>query len=163
METLQELKDAIKEGGLLVWNDPDPIPNNDYLISEVFGVDKMEKAVDDGLVENEDWCDWPILIHYGETEDGTNSEAEVLLSEIDYARERHFFIVNDRLADAQEEICQNLYDESISKVYDYGNKVNMPYSYCIACETDTPTIVRLESDTCAVCGSDKEIQEEYEH
>ena len=74
---------------------------------------------------------------------------------------RHKYIVSDRLADVQEEICENLYQESIQKVHDYCGKVNMPNSQCNPCEAETPTIVRRDSDTCAVCGSKKEIQEEY--
>ena len=76
-------------------------------------------------------------------------------------RKRKACIITNRLADAQEEICRNLYEKSISSVYDYGNKVNMPYSECFGCEASTPTIVRREYDNCALCGSGKKEKEEY--
>jgi len=65
MKTIEELQDAIKMNVLLVWNDPQPIKNQNYDITYI------EPITDDFDV------DTPILIQYG-----YGSEAEVLLSEI---------------------------------------------------------------------------------
>ena len=70
---------------------------------------------------------------------------------------RNKHIVNTRLANAQSEICEHLYDVDIFKVYDYANKVKIPYSYCKGCETQTPCIVTLKLDACAICGGNKKI------
>lgn len=62
----------------LVWNDPDPQPDANYRICGIFGWDKLHELYEAyGTLE-----DVPILIHYGENEDGENSEAEVWLHEI---------------------------------------------------------------------------------
>lgn len=163
METFKELKDAIKANKKLVWNDPDPmfdtVPET-HLIDEVFKLDDIEAYLNDmDDDEVEDLRGWPILIHYG-----GGSEAEVELSEIEFAEERKHFIIGEGLACAQEVICENIYEEEgPSKVFDYAEKVNMPYSYCKPCDNFTPTIVSRETDTCALCGSGKEIKEKYTH
>lgn len=66
MKTIVELKKAISEGKTLVWNDPDPIPGNDYTITYI-------EEIDDEWFDDYD----PILIQCGE-----NSEAQVYLHEI---------------------------------------------------------------------------------
>lgn len=63
--TKTALKTAIKNNTPLVWNDPEPIPGNDYTIT----------AIHTEL--DEIYVDTPILITYG-----AGSEAEVFLSEI---------------------------------------------------------------------------------
>ena len=65
MKTINELKTAIQNNVLLVWNDPDPIEGNDYTITWV------EPLVDD-IDEYSG-----IFIQYG-----NGSEAEVYLHEI---------------------------------------------------------------------------------
>lgn len=83
METYKELKDAIKANKKLVWNDPEPMADADYLIDEVFKLDDIEAYLNDmDDDEVEDLRGWPILIHYG-----GGSEAEVELSEIGFAKE----------------------------------------------------------------------------
>ena len=74
---------------------------------------------------------------------------------------RNKFIVTPRTALAQLEICTKLYAESIASVYDYANKVGLPYSECKGCEASTPTVVTIHSDTCAICGKSKEMQSKY--
>lgn len=69
MESLQELKDAISTGKQLVWNDPDPIPGNDYRIN---WVEPIYRGM--GIEFDKD-C--PLLIQYGR-----GSEAEVYIHEI---------------------------------------------------------------------------------
>lgn len=64
--TKKEILKALKEGKVLVWNDPDPIEGNDYVITNVHEID-----------------DETALIHYG-----GGSEAEVYLSEISIAKTR---------------------------------------------------------------------------
>lgn len=66
MRNLQELKTALSNGVPLVWNDPDPIPDNDYTITWVEDIN--EEDYED---------DYPILIQYGD-----GSEAQVYLHEI---------------------------------------------------------------------------------
>jgi hypothetical protein len=66
MKNLNDLKKAIENKVPLVWNDPDPIPGNDYNICYI------EELTDD--IDN----DSPILIQYN---DGV-SEAQVYLHEI---------------------------------------------------------------------------------
>lgn len=66
MKTLAELKQAIADKKELVWNDPDPIEDNDYTINFIEDID--EEDFDE---------DYPILIQYG-----GGSEAEVYLHEI---------------------------------------------------------------------------------
>jgi hypothetical protein len=64
MKTFNELRTAIQNNTLLVWNDPDPIEGNDYTITYIEPLtDDMDKHT-------------PILIQYG------SSEAEVFLHEI---------------------------------------------------------------------------------
>lgn len=65
MKSLNDLKKAIENKVPLVWNDPDPIPGNDYTITYI------EPLMDD----IDDYS--PILIQYGR-----GSEAEVYLHEI---------------------------------------------------------------------------------
>lgn len=61
-------------------------------------------------------------------------------------------IIHKRSAEAIREICVNLYQKSISSVYDYCNKIKLDYSYCKGCEAETPIIETLEDKTCALCG-----------
>ena len=65
MKTFKELKKSIDNNEELVWNDPDPIENNDYTISWI-----------EPISEDDDEYT-PILIQYGEC-----SEAQVFLHEI---------------------------------------------------------------------------------
>ena len=65
MKSLNELKEAIKNKIQLVWNDPDPIPGNDYTITYI---EPLVEDIDDYS---------PILIQYGK-----GSEAQVYLHEI---------------------------------------------------------------------------------
>ena len=67
--TLEELKQAIKDKKVLVWNDPDPIRGNDYKISFIEDLSEIEE---------EDMRGFPILIQYNKG----GSEAEVFLHEI---------------------------------------------------------------------------------
>jgi hypothetical protein len=69
MKTLKELKDAINNNVTMVWNDPDPIPGNDYTITFI---EDLSQIIDDEYYRN-----FPILIQYGE-----GSEAQVFLNEI---------------------------------------------------------------------------------
>jgi hypothetical protein len=68
MKDIKELKEAIANKTPLVWNDPDPIPGNDYAITFIEEIDEEEF---DRYT--------PILIQYG-----GGSEAQVYLSEILY-------------------------------------------------------------------------------
>lgn len=70
METFKELRQAIEDEKTLVWNDPDPLENGDYIITFVENLDSVD--------DHEDPSGYPILIQYG-----FGSEAEVLLSEIE--------------------------------------------------------------------------------
>lgn len=65
MEHINKLKEAIAAGKKLVWKDPEPIEDNDYLITYV---EQLQDDWDD---------DTPILIQYG-----GGSEAEVFAHEI---------------------------------------------------------------------------------
>ena len=78
-------------------------------------------------------------------------------------KSRHKFIVPSNLAKAQMEICESLYQdkEGRQKINDYADKVKMPYTQCKGCDSETPTIVEVKFDTCAVCGGQKEKQEIY--
>lgn len=67
MKDIHELVRAFARGDSLVWNDPDPIPGNDYRITEI------ESIITDDFDE-----DYPINIRYA----GGHSEAEVYLHEI---------------------------------------------------------------------------------
>jgi hypothetical protein len=69
METFKELKQAIADKKELVWNDPDPIDENEYTITFVESLDDID--------DDEDIRDYPILIQYG-----VGSEAEVTVNEI---------------------------------------------------------------------------------
>ena len=69
MRTLAELKQAISEKKVLVWNDPDPIKENDYTINFIEDIDDEFEA---------DIVDYPILIQYNDF----GSEAQVYLHEI---------------------------------------------------------------------------------
>jgi hypothetical protein len=69
MKTLKELKDTINNNVTMVWNDPDPIPGNDYTITYIENLDHIDNE--------EDMRGYPILIQYGE-----GSEAQVFLHEI---------------------------------------------------------------------------------
>ena len=65
MTTFNKLRSAIWNNTPLVWNDPNPIKNNDYTITYIEPI-------------NEDFDEYtPILIQYG-----GGSEAEVFLHEI---------------------------------------------------------------------------------
>lgn len=66
MKNLNDLKKAIENKVPLVWNDPDPIPGNNYTISYI------EELTDD--IDNYS----PILIQYNDA----GSEAQVYLHEI---------------------------------------------------------------------------------
>lgn len=65
MKNFKELKEAIKDKTPLIWNDPDTIEGNDYIITYI-----------EPITEDFD-KDTPILIQYG-----GGSEAEVYLHEI---------------------------------------------------------------------------------
>ena len=67
MKNIGELKKAVAEKKQLVWNDPDPIPDNDYNITYVEPLDDFD--------DDENYM--PILIQYG-----AGSEAEVFVHEI---------------------------------------------------------------------------------
>jgi hypothetical protein len=66
MKKLIELKKAISDKKTLIWNDPNPIENNDYNISFI-------EDIDDNIEEYD-----PILIQYN----NGGSEAQVFLHEI---------------------------------------------------------------------------------
>ena len=66
MTTINELKQAITENKILVWNDPNYIEGGDYTINFIEDIDL--EIFDE---------DTPILIQYGK-----RSEAEVYLNEI---------------------------------------------------------------------------------
>lgn len=65
--TFTKLKQAVKEGATLAWNDPEPIEGNDYTISY------LEDISDEDFDELS-----PILIQYN----NGASEAQVFLHEI---------------------------------------------------------------------------------
>ena len=65
-------------------------------------------------------------------------------------------ILKTKLAEATREICEKLYNEGdTQKVYDYCNKIGLKYNSCKPCEVDTPTVSDVDSNTCAICGSNK--------
>lgn len=64
---IEKLKQAIANKIPLVWNDPDPIPGNDYTITYIEDLESIEEL--DRYT--------PILIQYGQ-----GSEAQVYLHEI---------------------------------------------------------------------------------
>ena len=53
MRTLAELKQAISEKKVLVWNDPDPIKENDYTINFIEDID--DELMEDSGVEDVDY------------------------------------------------------------------------------------------------------------
>lgn len=61
----QEVKNAIINQNTLIWNDPDPIEGNDYIVKNIWNIDN-ETA----------------MIQYGSGEHDIPSEAMVLLSEL---------------------------------------------------------------------------------
>ena len=63
--TKQEIETAIENKEKLVWNDPDPIEDNDYTIQKIWGIN-----------------DETAMIQYGSNNQKYLSEAEVYLSEI---------------------------------------------------------------------------------
>lgn len=65
MKNINDLKQAIENKTSLIWNDPDPIPGNDYTITYI-----------EPLIEDIDEYS-PISIQYG-----NGSEAQVYLHEI---------------------------------------------------------------------------------
>ena len=65
---IEELKQAIANKIPLVWDDPDPIPGNDYAITYIEDLESIEEL--DRYT--------PILIQYN----GGGSEAQVFLHEI---------------------------------------------------------------------------------
>ncbi len=71
MLTLAELKQAIIEEKELIWDDSDPINDNDYTISYIEDLSNINET---------DIEDFPIYIEYN----NGDSEANVLLSEIKY-------------------------------------------------------------------------------
>lgn len=66
MKNLNDLKKAIESKVVLVWNDPNPIPGNDYTISYI---EELTGDIDEHS---------PILIQYN----NGGSEAQVYLHEI---------------------------------------------------------------------------------
>jgi hypothetical protein len=74
---------------------------------------------------------------------------------------RYKLVQSDEFAGVLTEMCEHLYNEGPSKVYDYANKTKMPYSDCKPCEASTPTIISKDFDTCGLCGGQKEKQEFY--
>ena len=51
--TNQEIKQAIKKGTTLIWNDPDPIEGNDYTITKVFALSDETASIQYGGSEAE--------------------------------------------------------------------------------------------------------------
>jgi hypothetical protein len=68
MKSLKELKEAIANERQLFWCDPQPIEDNDYLITSI----NLPNDVTEMEIE-----DYPITIQYG-----SGSEAEVFISEL---------------------------------------------------------------------------------
>ena len=68
---IEKLKQAVMDKQILMWNDPDPIKGNDYIITNIEDLNK--KCFDDGEFDEHT----SILIRYG-----GGSEAEVYLHEI---------------------------------------------------------------------------------
>jgi hypothetical protein len=66
-------------------------------------------------------------------------------------------VLKIRLAKITKEICEKLYDKGPSYVYDYANKIKLPYHTCVPCEASTPTISDSKSNICALCGTNKTI------
>lgn len=66
--TLKELTQSWRRGDQLMWNDPQPIEGNDYIISYIEELDDLEES--DSFL--------PILIQYNKGQ----SEAQVYLHEI---------------------------------------------------------------------------------
>lgn len=76
-------------------------------------------------------------------------------------KERNYFIVKPNVAKIQSEICEILYNVDKQSVYDYASITNMSESYCKGCETITPNITTIETDSCALCGNTKDKQHFY--
>ena len=62
---IREVKDAVINQQKMVWNDPDPIEGNDYIVQKIWNIDE-ETA----------------MIQYGEYNSKYLSEAEVYLTEL---------------------------------------------------------------------------------
>jgi hypothetical protein len=62
---IREVKDAVINQQKMVWNDPDPIDENDYTVQKIWNIDE-ETA----------------MIQYGEDNSENLSEAEVYLTEL---------------------------------------------------------------------------------
>tara|TARA_R100001039_G_scaffold10623_1_gene5467 strand:+ start:63359 stop:63592 length:234 start_codon:yes stop_codon:yes gene_type:complete len=76
-------------------------------------------------------------------------------------KSRNKFIVKSSLGKAQREVCKILYSQDHQSVYDYADVTKMAYSSCSCCETETPTIITVDSDECALCGEEKQKQLKY--
>jgi hypothetical protein len=63
----------------------------------------------------------------------------------------------NRQAQGIREICNSLYNKSISSVYEYCNKINLKYHNCNSCETSTPTIETDILKECSLCGNPKNL------
>jgi hypothetical protein len=65
MKNFKELNNALLSNKVLIWNDPDPIEENDYTISSIEDLEGLDE-------------DSPIFIQYNQG----GSEAQVFLHEI---------------------------------------------------------------------------------
>ena len=65
MKRWKKIKEHFKQGGTIIWNDPDPIDGNDYKLSYLEDLDEVDS-------------DTPILIQYN----AGGSEAQVFLHEL---------------------------------------------------------------------------------
>jgi hypothetical protein len=65
MKNFKELNNALLSNKVLIWNDPDPIEGNDYIISFIEDLEDLDE-------------DSPIFIQYNQG----GSEAQVFLHEI---------------------------------------------------------------------------------
>ena len=61
------------------------------------------------------------------------------------------------LAEVTREICENLCEENIKKVYIYCAKIKLKSHKCDICVAETPTISDLQKNTCALCGCRKSL------
>ncbi len=114
MNSIEELKEAIASNKKMVWNDPEPIEGNDYVISFV-------EPLDEDFDE-----DTPILIQYGE-----GSEAEVFLHEISLFDEGQTYTVTltfegidakDPLS-ATKQVLKWIQDGADKMIYDVENEL----------------------------------------
>lgn len=105
MTTINELKQAITENKILIWNDPDYIEGGDYTIN---------------FIEDIDWEifdeDTPILIQYGK-----RSEAEVYLNEIVEADEMKKLFETDYVI--YDKANDSPLQDSYGRVLLFGNKL----------------------------------------